>query len=50
MDPARGKNCSHYEFTDLRCYYMNKTNDNNYKCPICNDIMSDNDIIYLKEV
>jgi len=24
MDPARGKNCSHYEFTDLRSYYLNK--------------------------
>jgi len=24
MDPVRGKNCSHYEFTDLRIYYLNK--------------------------
>lgn len=24
MDPARGRNCLHYEYTDLRLYYLNK--------------------------
>jgi hypothetical protein len=34
MDPARGRNCLHYEYTDLRMYYLNKVELNTYKCPI----------------
>ena len=39
MDPAKGKYCQHYTFTDLRLYYLNYDRENNcYKCPIegCN--------------
>jgi hypothetical protein len=48
MDPARGKNCSHYEFTDLRVFYLNRVSQSSFRCPICKDMVSDNDILYLK--
>lgn len=53
MDPARGKYCQHYAFTDLRLYYQNYDPITRlYKCPIpgCGECMPDGDIIYLKEV
>jgi hypothetical protein len=53
MDPARGKYCQHYTFTDLRRYYMGYDSITNlYSCPFegCGELMSDTDIIYLKEV
>ena len=53
IDPARGKFCQHYAFTDLRLYYSNYDPQNNlYKCPIagCNETMMDGDIMHLKEV
>lgn len=35
MDPARGRLCQHFAFTDLRLYYLNYNSENNtYKCPI----------------
>lgn len=37
LDPVRGRNCRHYEFTDLRMFYLNKVGNNRYKCPICED-------------
>lgn len=52
-DPARGKYCQHFEFTDLRLYYLNFDRESRlYKCPIkgCEENMLDNDILYLKEV
>ena len=51
MDPARGKYCQHYTFSDLRLYYLGYDSQTKlYKCPIpdCNEFMSDNDILYLK--
>jgi hypothetical protein len=51
MDPARGKFCQHYAFTDLRLYYANYDDENNvYKCPVpcCNETMKDGDIMYLR--
>ncbi len=53
MDPARGRGCQHYSFTDLRLYYLNYDPETNtYKCPIegCHERMVDSDILYLKEV
>lgn len=35
MDPARGRYCQHYAFTDLRLYYLNfDPADRTYSCPI----------------
>ena len=35
MDPARGKNCQHFAFTDLRLYYLSYNPKSNlYTCPI----------------
>jgi hypothetical protein len=51
MDPARGKYCQHYSFTDLRLYYLGYDPETRlYKCPIlgCNESMTDSDILYLK--
>jgi hypothetical protein len=40
MDPARGRSCQHYSFTDLRLYYQSYDAETNmYRCPIpgCNE-------------
>ena len=53
MDPARGKYCQHYAFTDLRLYYANYDPTTRlYNGPIAGggECRPDGDILYLKEV
>ena len=51
IDPAKGRNCQHAQFTDLRLYYQTYDPELRlYSCPIegCEQTMSDNDLLYLK--
>ena len=52
MDPARGRFCRHYTFTDLRLFYESYDEETGlYACPVagCGEQMVDGDILYLKE-
>ena len=56
-DPARGKQCQHYSFADLRQYYANSKMMGNsfvreqyFTCPICGIDVKESELLYLKEM